>query len=220
MILLIDNYDSFAHNLGRYFVRLGCAVQVRRNDAVTVAQIRRWRPQAIVLSPGPCTPEKAGCSLDVVRACQHEIPILGVCLGHQAIVAALGGTVCRSGRPRHGQVSDVWHDGQGVFASVPSPFSACRYHSLIASSAGLPPELAVCATTQDGLIMAVCHRRRPVVGIQFHPESILTEHGYLILANFLRMAGLEVPDPRPSLDDERVRAPGPVFSAPSSPITF
>jgi anthranilate synthase/aminodeoxychorismate synthase-like glutamine amidotransferase len=220
MILLIDNYDSFAHNLARYFVRLGAGVRVRRNDAVTIPQIRQWQPQAIVLSPGPCTPAEAGCSLEVVRACWRDYPILGVCLGHQAIVAALGGTICRSEQPRHGQTSDVWHDGQRIFAGVPSPFTACRYHSLVASETDLPAELIVSATTADGVIMAVRHRARPVFGVQFHPESILTEHGYRLLANFLRLAGLEVPDRLPSLDDERVLVRQPEFVGPQSPITF
>ncbi len=152
-----------------------------------------------------------------MRACWRDYPILGVCLGHQTIVAAFGGTISRSPQPMHGRTSDVWHDGQGVFAGVPSPFTACRYHSLIAMHATLPDELAVCGTTPDGLIMAVRHRQRPVVGVQFHPESILTEHGYRMLANFLQMAGLAIPAQLPSLDDERHTVPEPKHALPPVP---
>jgi anthranilate synthase component 2 len=220
MILLIDNYDSFAHNLARYFVRLGARVRVQRNDAVSVERIHQWRPRAIVLSPGPCTPHEAGCSLAVVRACWRHYPILGVCLGHQTIVAAFGGTISRSPQPMHGRTSDVRHDGQGIFAGVPSPFTACRYHSLIAVHATLPDELTVCATTPDGAIMAVRHRQRPVVGVQFHPESILTEHGYIMLANFMRMARFAIPAQLPGLNDERHTVPEPKHALPQSPVTF
>jgi anthranilate synthase component II len=220
MILLIDNYDSFAHNLARYFVRLGAQVLVQRNDVVTVEQIQEWQPDAIVLSPGPRTPREAGCSLDIVRACWRDYPILGVCLGHQTIVAAFGGTISRASQPMHGRTSAVWHDGQGVFAGVPSPFTACRYHSLVATQATMPAVLAVCGTTRDGVIMAVQHRQRPVVGVQFHPESILTEHGYRILANFLEMARLAVPAQLPNLDDERHTVPQLPHALPESPVTF
>ena len=220
MILLIDNYDSFAHNLRATSCVSARRVHVQRNDAVTVEQIHQWRPAAIVLSPGPCTPSEAGCSLDIVRACWRDYPILGVCLGHQTIVAAFGGTISRSPQPMHGRTSEVWHDRQGIFAGVPSPFAACRYHSLIATHATMPAELAVCGTTCDGVIMAVRHRQRPVVGVQFHPESILTEHGYRILANFLQMAHLEIPVQLPSLDDERHTVPQPQHALPQSPVTF
>jgi anthranilate synthase component II len=220
MILLIDNFDSFAHNLARYFVRLGEPVHVVRNDAATVDQIRSWRPRAIVLSPGPCTPNEAGCSLDVVRACWDDYPILGVCLGHQTIVAALGGTIVRSPYPMHGRTSDIVHDGAGVFLGIPSPFTACRYHSLIADRATLPAALTVCGTTREGLIMAVRHRERPIVGLQFHPESILTQHGYQMLANFLRLARCPWPEPLPGIEDELCVETRPVPKLPQTPVTF
>jgi anthranilate synthase component 2 len=220
MILLIDNYDSFAHNLARYFVRLGLEVCVRRNDAVSLAQIQQWRPQAIVLSPGPCTPREAGCSLDVVRACWRDYPLLGVCLGHQAIVAGLGGTIARAPCPMHGRVSDIVHTRRGVFRHIPSPFSACRYHSLVAVPEAMPSGLHVSATTPDGLVMAVEHRWRPVVGVQFHPEAILTEHGYRLLANFLELAGLPLPAQLPDRDNELCLAPAVVHALPAAPVTF
>ncbi|MHB0960653.1 MAG: anthranilate synthase component II [Pirellulaceae bacterium] len=220
MILLIDNFDSFAHNLARYFVRLGVAVHVVRNDEPTIEQIRSWQPRAIVLSPGPCTPSEAGCSLDVVRACWNEFPMLGVCLGHQAIVAALGGTIVRSPSPMHGRTSDIVHDERGVFQGVPSPFTACRYHSLIAERATLPASLSICATTGDGLIMAVRHRERPIVGLQFHPESILTLHGYRILANFLQLAHIPLPPHVPGREEELRVETRPMQTLPQTPVTF
>ncbi len=220
MILLIDNYDSFAHNLARYFMRLGQEVCVRRNDAVSVAQIRHWRPRAIVLSPGPCTPREAGCSLEVVRTCWRDYPLLGVCLGHQAIVAGLGGTIARAPCPMHGRVSDIVHAGEGIFRHVPSPFSACRYHSLVAVRETIPSELRVSAATTDGVVMAVEHSRLPVVGLQFHPESILTEHGYRLLANFLELAGLPLPAQLPDRDNELCLVPPVVRALPAAPVTF
>jgi anthranilate synthase/aminodeoxychorismate synthase-like glutamine amidotransferase len=188
VILLIDNYDSFVHNLARYFRQLGQETVVLRNDAVDAARIRQLRPQAIVLSPGPCTPDEAGCSLEVVRQLYTEIPILGVCLGHQAIAAALGGRVVRARAPMHGRASDVFHDGQGIFAGLPNPLAACRYHSLVVDEATLPACLSVTARTADHTIMAIGHRRLPVAGVQFHPESILTADGSALLAGFLRLA--------------------------------
>jgi len=220
MILLIDNYDSFAHNLARYVTRLAGQVRVERNDAVTVARIGQWRPRAIVLSPGPRTPRDAGHCLEVVRACWRHYPMLGVCLGHQTIVAALGGSICRSAHPMHGRTSDVWHDGRGIFADIPSPFTACRYHSLIAAPESMPHELEVCATAGDGTIMAVRHRQAPVVGVQFHPESILTEHGYRLLANFLQLAGVEISERLPSLAEERYTRAQPRADLPQAPVTF
>jgi anthranilate synthase/aminodeoxychorismate synthase-like glutamine amidotransferase len=151
------------------------------------------RPEAIVLSPGPCTPAEAGCSLEVVRRCQGVLPLLGVCLGHQAIAAGLGGRVVRAAEPMHGRASLVRHDGRGVFAGVPSPFVAGRYHSLVVEEASLPADLEIAARTDDGAIMALRHRELPMVGLQFHPESILTEYGYQLLANFLELSGLSVP---------------------------
>jgi anthranilate synthase/aminodeoxychorismate synthase-like glutamine amidotransferase len=193
MILLIDNYDSFVFNLARYFQRLGQSTHVVRNDAIDVAAIRALQPQAIVLSPGPCAPQQAGCSLDVVRRLHTEVPMLGVCLGHQAIAAALGGEVVRGAEPVHGSSSEVYHDGRGIFQGLPSPMNACRYHSLVVREASLPASLEVSARTIDGVVMALRHRVLPVVGVQFHPESILTEYGYELLTGFLRLAGLAVP---------------------------
>ncbi|HEX7448233.1 MAG TPA: aminodeoxychorismate/anthranilate synthase component II [Pirellulales bacterium] len=195
MILLIDNYDSFVHNLARYFQRLGHETRVVRNDAIDVPGVRALRPAAVVLSPGPCAPERAGCSVDLVRALHTELPMLGVCLGHQAIAAALGGRVVRAREPVHGRASEVFHEGQGIFAGLPNPLRACRYHSLVVAEPTLPEGLKVTAHTADGVVMALAHRGFPVVGVQFHPESILTESGYELLAAFLRQAGLTVPAP-------------------------
>ncbi len=201
-------------------MRLGLEVCVRRNDAVTRAQIQQSRPQAIVLSPGPGTPQQAGCSLQIVRECWREVPLLGVCLGHQAIVAGLGGTVVRAPQPMHGRTSDIVHAGRGVFRHIPSPFTAGRYHSLIALRETLPRDLRVSAATPDGLVMAVEHRQRPVVGVQFHPESILTEHGYRLLANFLELAGLPLPRQLPDRDNELRLAPPAMHALPAAPVTF
>ena len=190
MLLLIDNYDSFVHNLARYFERLGQETRIVRNDAVDVAAVRRLRPEAIVLSPGPCTPREAGASLEIVRELYTEIPILGVCLGHQVIAEASGGSVVRAPVPVHGQASRIRHDGSGLFAGVPSPLKVGRYHSLVVAPDSLPIELRPTAWTDDGVLMAFEHTRLPVFGVQFHPESILTERGYDLLANFLELAGL------------------------------
>jgi anthranilate synthase component 2 len=220
VLLLIDNYDSFVFNLARYFERLGQETVVVRNDATNESAIRAMRPEAIVLSPGPCTPIEAGCSLEIVRELHQEIPILGVCLGHQTIAAALGGQVVRAAEPMHGRTSAVFHDGKGIFAGVPSPLLACRYHSLVVEESTLPECLQVTARTADGVVMALAHRRAPVVGVQFHPESILTEHGYPLLANFLRIAGISVPSPTPALDAERVPPADHAIALPDVPITF
>jgi anthranilate synthase/aminodeoxychorismate synthase-like glutamine amidotransferase len=189
-LLLLDNYDSFVHNLARYAEELGCATRVVRSDAVSIAEIERLAPTAIILSPGPCTPHEAGVCMDVVRELGSRIPMLGVCLGHQAIAAALGGEVRRAPEPVHGRTSLITHDGSGLFAGLPNPLSATRYHSLIVSEQGLPRDLAITARTPDGLIMALAHRAWPVFGVQFHPESILTQAGHQLLANFLRTAGI------------------------------
>jgi len=197
MILLIDNYDSFVYNLARYVRELGDEAVVRRHDAITLEEIARLDPSHIILSPGPCTPTEAGISTDVVRRFGPTIPILGVCLGHQCIGAAYGGRIVRADRPMHGKVSRVEHDGTGVFAAIPSPLHVTRYHSLVIERTSVPPSLRVTATSDDGEIMAVQHAFHPVVGVQFHPESALTEHGYTILAAFLHgtaMSGREVPD--------------------------
>jgi anthranilate synthase/aminodeoxychorismate synthase-like glutamine amidotransferase len=202
MILLIDNYDSFVHNLARYFARLGHETRVVRNTAMDAAAAAALRPAAIVLSPGPCGPAQAGCAVEVVRTLYERIPMLGVCLGHQAIAAALGGRIVRAATPMHGRASMIHHDGRGVFAGLPSPLRGGRYHSLAVEEASLPAQLEVSARSDDGAVMAIAHRRLPVVGLQFHPESVLTEHGYALLANFLRLAGLSAPDRPPNLEDE------------------
>lgn len=219
MILLIDNYDSFVHNLARYFRRLGAETLVLRNDAIDPPAIRRLTPQAIVLSPGPCTPNEAGCSLEVVRTFTDEIPLLGVCLGHQTIGAALGAEVVRAPEPMHGRASTIRHNGEGLFAGLPQPLTVGRYHSLLVSPATLPPELLATAWTDDGVLMAVAHRTRPVFGVQFHPESILTDGGFALLANFLRLAGVPRHSPLPDAASER---PPPSFSKPlpQTPVTF
>lgn len=189
MILLIDNYDSFVYNLARYLERLGQETRVVRNTAIDAAGVRELRPEAIVLSPGPCTPREAGCSLEVVRQCSDQTPILGVCLGHQAIAEAMGGRIVRASEPVHGRTSLVRHDGRGVFRGLANPIVGCRYHSLVVDETALPDCLEVSARTEDGAVMGLRHRESPVVGLQFHPESILTDTGYRLLAGFLRLAG-------------------------------
>lgn len=195
MILVIDNYDSFVHNLARYIRQLGCETTVLRNDVVDPDRIGILAPQAIVLSPGPCTPDEAGCCLDVVKQFCSRIPILGICLGHQVLVQALGGTIVQASEPIHGRQSEIHHDGSEMFDQVPTPFVAGRYHSLVAAKTNLPPELRVTATTNDGIIMAVQHQMNPVVGLQFHPESILTECGYRLLVNFMKLANISIANP-------------------------
>src|SRR5947207_10211894 len=185
MILMIDNYDSFTYNLVQYLGELGADVQVYRNDALTLEQIAAWKPEKIVISPGPCTPSEAGICVPLIRRFAGEIPILGVCLGHQAIGQAFGGRIVRAGRVMHGKLSPITHDSKGVFAGLPSPFRATRYHSLAIDRATLPPMLAVTATADDGEIMGVRHREFAVEGVQFHPEAILTEHGRGLIDNFL-----------------------------------
>jgi anthranilate synthase/aminodeoxychorismate synthase-like glutamine amidotransferase len=187
MILLIDNYDSFVHNLARYVRELGGEAVVERNDAVTLETIEALAPSHIILSPGPCTPREAGISTDVVRRFGPTTPILGVCLGHQCIGAAYGADIVRAGRPRHGRTSRLQHDGSSVFAGLPSPIRVARYHSLVIAGSALPSCLRVLARSKDdGEIMAVEHREHPVVGLQFHPESAATEYGYAMLDRFLR----------------------------------
>ncbi len=203
MILLIDNYDSFVHNLARYFERLGHRTDVVRNTAIDAAAVRRLQPDALVLSPGPCAPRQAGCSLEVVRTLHRELPILGVCLGHQVLAEAFGGRVVQADEPVHGRATPVCHDGRGVFEGLPGEFAAGRYHSLVVEPASVPQCLEVTARDPGGTIMALRHRTLPLVGLQFHPESILTEYGYVLLANFLRLAGLPVPPSVPSIDTER-----------------
>ncbi len=183
-VLVIDNYDSFTYNLVQYLGELGAEVHVFRNDAVTLEEVRALAPSHIVISPGPGTPDDGGISLEVIRALHAEVPILGVCLGHQCIGAAFGGRVDRAPRLMHGKTSPIYHDQQGIFEGIPTPFEATRYHSLIIHEP-LPACLEVAARTAEGEIMAVRHKSAPLVGVQFHPESILTEHGRDILKNFL-----------------------------------
>jgi anthranilate synthase/aminodeoxychorismate synthase-like glutamine amidotransferase len=186
-VLLVDNYDSFVHNLARYLRELGAETTVCRNDALAVQEIDALGPSHIVVSPGPCTPQEAGISNDMIRSLGPRIPILGVCLGHQCLAAALGGRVVRADRPRHGKTSLIAHAGLGLFAGLPSPFQATRYHSLIVAEDGLPDSLEVAARTPEGEIMALRHRAWPAWGVQFHPESVLTEHGHDLLRNFLAL---------------------------------
>lgn len=185
MYLLIDNYDSFTYNLWHYLGELGAEVKVIRNDAATVDEVLSWRPQGIILSPGPCDPDRAGICLDLIRQAAGHIPLFGVCLGHQSIGQAFGGAVIRAPHPLHGKVSAVHHQGRGVFAGLPSPFNATRYHSLIVERTTLPDCLEVTAETEDGLIMGLSHREHAIHGVQFHPESIASDHGHALLRNFL-----------------------------------
>jgi anthranilate synthase/aminodeoxychorismate synthase-like glutamine amidotransferase len=185
MILLIDNYDSFVYNLARYVRELGEEPLVRRHDAIGVDEILGLAPSHIIISPGPCSPTEAGISTEVVRRVGRHIPILGVCLGHQCIGAAYGGSIVRAGVPMHGKTSAIHHTGTGIFAGLPDPFIATRYHSLVIAPGSIPPELRITATSEDGEIMAVQHAVHPVYGVQFHPESVLTEHGYRLLDHFL-----------------------------------
>jgi anthranilate synthase component 2 len=189
MILLIDNYDSFTFNLVQFIGELGAAPEVHRNDALTVEAIRARRPRGVVISPGPGRPEDAGVSVELIRDLGEGIPILGVCLGHQAIAIAFGGEVGRAPAPVHGKTTRLRHDESALFAGVRNPFEAGRYHSLVAVSGRLPGALEVSASSEDGLIMALRHRERPIYGVQFHPESILTQDGKRILGNFLRLCG-------------------------------
>jgi anthranilate synthase component 2 len=188
-VTLIDNYDSFTFNLVHYLGALGAEVTVWRNDAISVANVLAAKPDAIVLSPGPCTPNEAGICLDLIRAADATTPILGVCLGHQAIGQVFGGQIICAPLPMHGKLSRISHNGRGVFRGVNGSFQATRYHSLIIDRKSAPRELEITAETEDGLIMGVSHRAAPVHGVQFHPESILSEHGRIILRNFLDLAG-------------------------------
>jgi anthranilate synthase component II len=188
MIVLIDNYDSFTFNLVQYLGDLGADVVVFRNDKVTVEEVMAADPDAIVLSPGPCTPKEAGICCDLIEKASDRIPIFGVCLGHQAMGHVFGGDVIRAPQPVHGKTSDIHHEGQSVFRGINHPFKATRYHSLIVDRATMPGDLQVTAETNDGLVMGLAHATRPVHGVQFHPESIASEHGHTILKNFLELA--------------------------------
>jgi anthranilate synthase/aminodeoxychorismate synthase-like glutamine amidotransferase len=192
MLFVLDNYDSFTYNLVQYAGELGADPVVYRNDALSVEDVLALAPSAIVISPGPCTPREAGISVPLVRAAAGRVPVLGVCLGHQAIGDAFGGRVVRADRLMHGKTTMVQHTGHAVFEQIPSPFEAMRYHSLVVSPAGLPPELEITAWSADrpagSEIMALCHRTLPIYGVQFHPESVGTDHGKRILSNFLALA--------------------------------
>ncbi|HRN80791.1 MAG TPA: aminodeoxychorismate/anthranilate synthase component II [Nitrosomonas europaea] len=185
MLLMIDNYDSFTYNLVQYLGELGEEVMVVRNDEITLEAIQQLNPASVVISPGPCTPDEAGISVELINRFSGKIPILGVCLGHQSIGQAFGGRIVRAGKVMHGKTSLVFHDGKGVFQGMPDPFVATRYHSLVIERSSIPDCLEISAWTEDGEIMGVRHRALPVEGVQFHPESVLSEHGHLLLDNFL-----------------------------------
>ena len=191
MILVIDNYDSFTYNLVHYLNELGAETLVRRNDALSEADALAMKPEAVLLSPGPCDPDRAGICLPLLASAPADLPILGVCLGHQAIGQAFGGDVIRAKALMHGKTSPIHHDGQGLFEGLANPFSATRYHSLAVSRDTFPAALEITAWTDDGEIMGLKHRTRPIYGVQFHPESIATDSGHALLANFLRLAGVK-----------------------------
>tara|TARA_B100000809_G_scaffold226009_2_gene237379 strand:- start:163 stop:822 length:660 start_codon:yes stop_codon:yes gene_type:complete len=219
MILLIDNYDSFVHNLARYFNQLGQQTVVLRNDAVTLEMVHQLAPDAVVLSPGPCTPDQAGISLDLVRQLSGQLPILGICLGHQVIAQALGSSIIRASQPVHGQSSPVHHDGEGVFQGLPNPLTVCRYHSLVIDRQSIPASLQVSCWLDDDTVMGIRHREFPLVGVQFHPESVLTEEGYQLLAQFLELAGLAAASPIPLLESRQPSSTETVGQA-GRPVTF
>jgi para-aminobenzoate synthetase component II len=187
VILLLDNYDSFTYNLAQYLGELGCALEVHRNDKISVEEIARRKPERIVISPGPCTPQEAGISVELISKLAGKFPILGVCLGHQAIGAAFGAKIVRAPKLFHGKTSDIEHDEKGVFRSIQNPLTATRYHSLIVERKSLPRTLQISAETHDGVIMGLRHRKFKVEGVQFHPESVLTEFGKQLLKNFLAL---------------------------------
>jgi anthranilate synthase/aminodeoxychorismate synthase-like glutamine amidotransferase len=219
MIVVLDNRDSFVFNLARHLHLLGCQAIVLPSHEVSVADLERLAPQAILISPGPCTPLEAGCSLAAVQAFRGRVPILGVCLGHQAIGAALGGRIVRAREPVHGRTSPMHHDGVNLFAGIPSPFHAARYHSLVIERESLPESLAITAMDDEGTIMAVEDRAGGLYGVQFHPESILTQHGFAILANFLDLSGIPrvrvLPETESGSAHEGSGAPG---DAPPGPV--
>jgi anthranilate synthase/aminodeoxychorismate synthase-like glutamine amidotransferase len=187
VILLLDNYDSFTYNLAQYLGEMGCQVEVHRNDKISVEEIARRKPERIVISPGPCRPQEAGISVELIEKLAGKFPILGVCLGHQAMGVAFGGKIIRAPKLFHGKTSEIQHDGRGVFCKLPKPFTATRYHSLIVERQSLPRELEITAETGDGIIMGLRHRRHKIEGVQFHPESVLTTSGKQLLRNFLAL---------------------------------
>ncbi len=189
MFLLIDNYDSFTYNLYHFLGELGAEIEVRRNDQLSTDEALEMEPQGIVLSPGPCDPDRAGICLELVEKAAGKLPVLGVCLGHQSIGQAFGGKVVRAPGPMHGKTSAIRHEGKGVFADLPSPLTATRYHSLTVAREGFPEELEITAESEDGVVMGLQHRDLPLHGVQFHPESIASEHGHALLGNFLKLAG-------------------------------
>jgi anthranilate synthase component 2 len=189
MFLLVDNYDSFTYNLWHFLGQLGAEVKVCRNDKITVAQALALKPDGIIISPGPCDPSRAGVCLELIEKSPNNIPIFGVCLGHQCIGQAFGGTIVKSSRPMHGKISKVHHSNKDIFENIPQNFFATRYHSLVVERDSLPSSLNISAETEDGLIMGLAHKTRPVFGVQFHPESIASEYGYLLLSNFLKTTG-------------------------------
>jgi anthranilate synthase component 2 len=191
MILFIDNYDSFVYNLVHYVEDFGVATEVVRNDALTVEQALKKKPKAVILSPGPCTPNEAGICLPLLAQAQADLPMLGVCLGHQAMGQAFGGDVVSAKAIMHGKISEVRHNGRGLFKSLPSPFKATRYHTLAVKRETFPDCLSVDAETEDGEVMGMSHKTRPIFGVQFHPESIASEHGHALIGNFLEAAGLQ-----------------------------
>ncbi|UUO04419.1 aminodeoxychorismate/anthranilate synthase component II [Blastopirellula sp. J2-11] len=220
MILVIDNYDSFVNNLARYFRLWGQETVVVRNDAIDFAEIRHLKPQAIVLSPGPCTPEEAGISVEVVCEFLETLPILGVCLGHQAIAAALGGNIIRSAEPMHGRSSIIRHDQDPLFAGMPDSIRVGRYHSLTVEPKSLPTSLRTIAAAEDRSIMAIRHLTRPVYGLQFHPESILTEQGFAMIGNFLQSAGIAAKRKITATKDQAILTSTPNLSPTNVPFYY
>jgi anthranilate synthase component 2 len=200
MFILIDNYDSFTYNLFHYLGELGARLEVHRNDKVTVDAVMAKHPQGIILSPGPCTPDTAGICLDLIKAAAGKVPIFGVCLGHQAIGQVFGGKVIRAPKPMHGKLSKVHHSSKGVFRDVPNDFNATRYHSLTVEPETFPSELEITAQSEDGVIQGLQHKSLPIFGVQFHPESIASEHGHKILANFLQDCGTNLRVDPPKMD--------------------
>ena len=200
MFILIDNYDSFTYNLFHYLGELGARLEVHRNDKISVDEVMAKHPQGIILSPGPCTPDTAGICLDLIQRAAAKVPILGVCLGHQAIGQVYGGAVVRAPKPMHGKLSKVHHTGQGVFRDVPNDFNATRYHSLTIDPPSFPSELDITAESEDGVIQGLQHKTLPLFGVQFHPESIASEHGHKILANFLQDCGTNLRIDPPKFD--------------------
>lgn len=187
MFLLIDNYDSFTYNIVHYLADIGANIEVVRNDQITIAEITKLKPHAIFISPGPCDPDKAGICLELIENFKNNTPLFGICLGHQAIAQNFGATIIKAKEPVHGKISKIYHEQAGVFQNIPSPFAATRYHSLIIDPQTLPEEFEVTAKTQDEVIMAIKHKQLPIEAVQFHPESIGTDHGKTILANFIKL---------------------------------